>query len=138
MAQTPERPHLYIGTITGTSVDGLDIALVDLDGGITLTAAGTTEFPPELKARLLDLGQPGADDLDQIGQTDAALGTFIGESILTFLGEQGVSPDTVRAIGSHGQTLRHHPSGEAPYTVQVGDPNRLAELTGVTVVAGAG
>ncbi len=127
--------RLYVGSITGTSVDGLDIALLDLNAGIRLLGAGTTEFPETLRTTLLALGQPEHDDLDEIGEVDAALGTFIGEAILEFLEEREVEPAQVTALGSHGQTIRHRPDLSHPFTWQIGDPNRIAEVTGITTVA---
>ncbi len=127
--------HLYVGTITGTSVDGLDIALLDLADGIHLVQASTASFPESLRATLLALGQPGNDDLDEIGELDAALGAFTGNAILELLQRLGVEPDKVAAIGSHGQTIRHRPDVSHPFTWQISDPNRIAEITGITTVA---
>lgn len=127
--------HLYVGTISGTSVDGLDIALLDLADGIQLVSAGAAEFPAALRATLLALGQPGQDNLDEIGEVDAILGTFTGNAILDFLQRLAIPPELVRAIGSHGQTIRHRPDLSHPFTWQIGDPNRIAELTGITTVA---
>lgn len=126
---------MFIGTITGTSVDGLDIALIEIGEHIRLIAAGTTAFPGELRTTLLALGQPGQDDLDQIGAVDAALGQFIGQAVVDFLGSHGTDPEEITAIGSHGQTIRHRPDIEHPFTWQIGDPNRIAEKTGITTVA---
>jgi len=127
--------NLYVGSITGTSVDGLDIALLDLTDGIELLAASTTEFPESLRATLLALGQPGQDNLDEIGAVDAMLGSFTGNAILNFLERLAIPPDQITAIGSHGQTIRHRPDLAHPFTWQIGDPNRIAELTGITTVA---
>ena len=127
--------QLYVGSITGTSVDGLDIALLDLTDGIALADSTTTAFPEPLRATLLALGQPGQDDLDLIGEVDAGLGTFTGEAILDFLRALEITPEQVKAIGSHGQTIRHRPDLSHPFTWQIGDPNRIAEITGITTVA---
>ncbi len=134
---TPGAPdkQLYVGSITGTSVDGLDIALLDLADGVSLVAADTTPFPDALRATLLALGQPGNDNLDEIGAVDAALGAFTGNAILAFLEAQGIEPEAVTAIGNHGQTIRHRPEHSQPFTWQIGDPNQIAEITGITTVA---
>jgi len=119
----PETESLFLGTITGTSVDGLDIALLDLSDGIRLVAAETAAFPDSLRTALLDLGQPGGDDLDVVGSLDAELGVFISEAVLGFLNALGVEPARIRALGSHGQTIRHRPDAARPFTWQIGDPN---------------
>lgn len=127
--------RLFIGTISGTSVDGLDIALIDLSDAVRLAASTTMPFPDALRSDLLATGQPGNDDLDHIGALDAALGRFIGEAIGDFLRSQGLASEEIVAIGSHGQTIRHRPDGPNAFTWQIGDPNRIAELTGITTVA---
>lgn len=127
--------RMFIGTISGTSVDGLDIALIELADSVRLIAADTTAFPEDLRRTLLELGQPGEDDLDQIGAVDAALGKFIGEAIKAFVETRGIEPSAITAIGSHGQTIRHRPDARHPFTWQIGDANQIAEVTGITTVA---
>lgn len=132
--------HLYLGCISGTSVDGLDIALIEVDAQnrTSIAAAQTAPFSPSLQQTLLALGQPETDDLDLLGWTDSALGQFIGHSLLTFMQEQAIDPASVTAIGSHGQTVRHRPPDDAHtqgFSTQIGDPNCIAEITGITTVA---
>ncbi len=133
------RGQVYLGAISGTSVDGLDLALVEISRTIRVLASDTVSVPDALRARLLDLGRPGSvaggDGLDLLGDADAALGDFIGEAIITFLRSAGHAPDDVTAIGSHGQTVRHRPASEHPFTLQIGDPNRIVERSGITTVA---
>ncbi len=127
---------LFVGAISGTSVDGLDLALVDIDDQhIELHASSTHSFSPELRSRLLALGQPGNDDLDRLGAADRALGLAIGRAINDFLDARSIDAQQVAAIGSHGQTVRHRPTGLQPFTWQIGDPNQIAETTGITCVA---
>ena len=122
--------------MTGTSVDGLDLALIEVAGSaVNLIAQRTFPLPDALRQTLIGLGQGIGDDLDALGKADTALGRFIGETIRGFIASQGLSADAVRAIGSHGQTVRHRPSGRNAFTLQIGDPNRIAELTGVATVA---
>ena len=129
------KEGLFVGAMTGTSVDGLDLALVEIsDAHIRLIAAETTPLPEALRSMLLDLIQatPG-DEVERLGQADTELGRFTGESIRRFVAHH--EADDVVAIGSHGQTIRHRPSGEHPFTIQIGDPNCIAERTGITTVA---
>ena len=128
-------PTLYVGVISGTSVDGLDFALLDIDPEIKLIASQTQRLAPALRDRLLALGQPGHDDLDNLGEADRELGATIGEGVRKFLRTAGCQPDQVAAIGSHGQTVRHRPDGPQPFTLQIGDPNQIAETAGITCVA---
>ena len=128
------RGRTYLGAISGTSVDGLDLALLEISRTINVTAASTVTLPDGLRRDLLKLGRAGDDDIDVLGRADAALGEFIGQAALEFITANG-SPRDVTAIGSHGQTVRHRPTGEYPFTLQIGDPNRIAEITGITTVA---
>ena len=128
--------HLYLGAMTGTSVDGLDLALIEVVGSaVNLIAQRTFPLPSALRKTLLELGQGIGDNLDALGEADAALGRFIGETARGFIESQGLATGAVRAIGSHGQTVRHRPNGRNAFTLQIGDPNRIAELTGVATVA---
>lgn len=127
---------LYVGCISGTSVDGLDLALLDIDGErITFVASDTHALPEDLRTSALTMGQSDQIEMDALGWLDAALGSFIAHAVNTFLNQQQKSAGDITAIGSHGQTVRHRPDDALPFTVQIGDPNRIAELTGITTVA---
>jgi len=129
------RGQAYLGAISGTSVDGLDLALLEVSNTLTVSAAVTVDLPETLRRDLLSLGSTGNDDLDLLGAADAALGDFIGAAALEFLDTSGIDPARITAIGSHGQTVRHRPEGRWPFTLQIGDPNRIAERSGITTVA---
>lgn len=126
---------LFVGVISGTSVDGLDIALLSDEARPRILHGETVALAPHLRESLLRLGQPGGDDLDLLGHADALLGDFIGCSVLAFLERLSIAPSKIAAIGSHGQTVRHRPTATPPFTLQIGDPNRIADLTGITTVA---
>jgi anhydro-N-acetylmuramic acid kinase len=126
---------LYVGVISGTSVDGLDLTLLEIDDEIRFLRSETISLAAPLRDQLLALGQPGADEIDRLGAADQQLGRAIGIAINDFLAAAGVDPAAVAAIGSHGQTVRHRPDGPAPFTLQIGDPNQITEITGITCVA---
>ncbi len=127
---------LFLGLISGTSADGIDAAVVRFDPSPRLIFGRTYALPVELKADVLRLSQADAGlSLDAVGALDTRLGQAFADSALTALRDAGIAADAVSAIGSHGQTLRHRPSGPAPFTLQLGDGNRIAELTGITTVA---
>lgn len=126
---------LYIGLISGTSMDGIDAALVEFGPGAKLCASHLHEFPGELRKEMLALARPTDNEIDRLGVVDAQLGRLFAEAALTLLAKAGVAPAAVRAIGSHGQTLRHRPGLQPPFTLQVGDPNIIAAETGRPVVA---
>jgi len=128
---------LFLGLISGTSMDAIDAALVDFDTSpLSLVAANALPFEPGLKSRIAALvDAPERVSLDEIGQLDVAVAQAFARSALQLMRDAGVSPGAVSAIGCHGQTLRHRTDLPIPFTWQIGDPNTLAELTGLDVVA---
>ena len=125
---------IYIGLMSGTSLDAMDAAAVDFAGpGPTLLARHSAEWPTGLKAKIQQLCQPGHDEIRLLAEVDPAIAYVAAETVNALLDKAGLTPDQVRAIGSHGQTIRHIP--ESGYTLQIGDPNILVEQTGITVIA---
>ena len=121
--------------MTGTSVDGLDVALIEINDAVSIEAATTIPLPKALACELQALCAPGPNEVARVGAADAELGHFIGASVVECLRTWGVAASDVRAIGCHGQTIRHHPEAAPKFTVQIGDPNRIAEATGIDTVA---
>jgi anhydro-N-acetylmuramic acid kinase len=127
--------------MSGTSLDGIDVVLVDLAPAVPRVLAGrTVPFEPSLRSRLTRLCRPGdehaGDRIDALGEADTALGRAIGEAVAALLRDAAVRAADVRAIGTHGQTVRHRPPPRGdPFTLQLGDPNLVAEHTGIPVVA---
>lgn len=127
---------LYLGLISGTSVDGIDTAIASFDGKPELIFGRTYAWQPQLKERLVTLGQQSATlTLDDIAELDVRIGAAFAEAAQRALADSGMQARQITAIGSHGQTLRHRPHGEFPYTLQLGDPNTITERTGIRVVA---
>jgi anhydro-N-acetylmuramic acid kinase len=126
----------FIGCITGTSVDGLDIALIKIKNDhIDILAAQTHSLPDDLRTDLIELGQADTVSLEHLGRCDALLGSFIGEAVAKFMAQNKIQRDEIEAIGSHGQTVRHRPDNSPAFTMQIGDPSRISEQTGITTVA---
>ena len=127
---------LYIGLMSGTSLDGIDVALVDFSDGANLVAKAHHPLPAVLTAILLQMSQSNvAVSLEQVGHLDTALGQAFADAVSAFITGHGIDPSQIRAIGSHGQTVRHNPHGEQPFSLQLGDANIIAERTGITTVA---
>lgn len=133
--------ELYLGLMSGTSADGIDAALVRFEGEgralrCELVQGHTFAWDPALRARLVALGQ-GADSvsLDTVGMLDARIAMAFADAALSLLQAAGVPRGRVRAIGSHGQTVRHRPHAEPPFTWQLGDGNVIAERSGMATVA---
>lgn len=127
---------LYVGLMSGTSVDGVDAALVGFSPRPRLLFARTYPLPDALAEDLLRLSQSQALlTLDAIGELDSRMGKALADAVINLLRDSGTPQQAIEAIGSHGQTLRHRPFGDAPFTLQVGDGNLVAELSGITTVA---
>ena len=131
---------LYLGMISGTSADGIDVAIArfqDAPAPKADVAFGRTyPWDPALRAQLVTLGQRAQGmTLDEIGELDARIGAAFAAAAETAIRDSGVDRASIAAIGSHGQTLRHRPHGPHPFTLQLGDPSRIVETTGVRTVA---
>jgi anhydro-N-acetylmuramic acid kinase len=124
---------LYIGVMSGTSLDGLDIALIELAPKTNLIATHYIPMPASLRAELLALCSSGPDEIARSALAQQSWVTLAAQGIRTLLTEKSLKPEDVRAIGSHGQTIRHEPA--RGFTVQIGNPALLSELTGITVVS---
>ena len=127
---------LYLGLISGTSMDAIDAALVDFDvAPPQVVATSATAFDPALKRRITSLMESAERvSLDEIGQIDVEVAQAFARAAIRLMRNAGVGAAGVTAIGSHGQTLRHRPDLAPPFTWQIGDPNTLVEMTGITVV----
>lgn len=121
----------YIGAISGTSIDGLDLAMLDVvQTTPSIIDTKTEALPRDLGNILRELAAPGWNEVERMGRADAALGTFIGNAVRSFAQNRPIV-----AVGSHGQTIRHGPNANPSYTVQIGDPNKIAEISGFDTIA---
>jgi anhydro-N-acetylmuramic acid kinase len=133
---------LYIGLMSGTSMDGVDGALVDFSQEKpSVKHVFSAPLAPELRAELLALNSPGPSELHRAALAANALARTYAQVVQALLTASGRRPQDIRAIGAHGQTVRHQPdlrdaSGKPTgYTLQLNNPALLAELTGIEVVA---
>jgi anhydro-N-acetylmuramic acid kinase len=127
---------LFIGLMSGTSLDGVDVAVVRFEPSLQLVFAHTYALPETLVATLLRLSQTDSMiALDDVGRLDTQLGQCFANVVQQCIHDAGISADTVTAIGSHGQTLRHSPQGDHPFTMQLGDAHIIAERCDINTVA---
>jgi anhydro-N-acetylmuramic acid kinase len=126
-----------IGLMSGTSLDALDAVLVDFSNNTpSLMASHSQAIPADLRRELAALTQPGDNEIARLGEADLAVAELSAEAVMQLLKKAGVSAQQVLAIGSHGQTIRHCPEeGCFGFTLQIGDPNTIAQRTGITTVA---
>lgn len=125
---------LFVGLMSGTSLDGIDAVLAEIgEHDIHVRAHARQAFPDDLRAELFALCVPADNEIDRASLAGNRLACLYASATHEVLAAAGVAPRAVRAIGCHGQTVRHRP--ERGYTVQIGNPALLAELTAITVVA---
>lgn len=130
--------NFYMGLMSGTSADGIDVALVDFsDATIKLVAHTEIPLSDDLKSQILELCQPGSDEIDRMGSLDRRLGHAFASACNDLLADTAIPATDIIAIGSHGQTVRHRPEAHRkhPFTLQIGDPNTIAQLTGICTVS---
>jgi anhydro-N-acetylmuramic acid kinase len=127
--------------MSGTSMDGIDAVLLEIKGDHTsetmhVRAAAHREWPDALKARLRTAAEaPQAVGLHELGSLDSAVATEFAAATSGLLDAARVPPEQIRAVGSHGQTILHQPRATPAFTMQIGDPNIMAELLGIDIVA---
>ncbi len=127
---------LYIGLISGTSMDSVDAVLVSHAAATSkLIASRAHPIPEPLGARLQALVSDGLPSGPEAWHLDTQLGALFAEAVAQLLVHADVAASDVVAIGSHGQTVYHGPKDHPPVTVQLGDPNVIVEHTGITTVA---
>jgi anhydro-N-acetylmuramic acid kinase len=127
-------PELYVGLMSGTSLDGVDAVLADFAGAKPrLIAAAGVPFDTPLRRELLALNASGGNEIERAALAGNALAARYAASVGAVLAASKMTAAAIRAIGCHGQTLRHRP--ERGYTIQIGNAALLAELTGIRVVA---
>lgn len=124
---------LYIGVMSGTSLDGLDVALIEQEQAPRLLASHYTPMPADLGRQLLALCSSGDDEIARSALAEQQWAELAAQAIQQLLQRERLDPQQIRAIGSHGQTVRHEP--QRGFTVQIGNPALLAELTSICVVA---
>ncbi len=130
-------PEHYIGLMSGTSMDGIDAVLVAFgDRKVDIRATHEARYPDALRRRLHEAADtPVNEPIDDIGGLDRAVGECFRDAASAVLAKSGVDAHDIRAIGSHGQTLRHQPDAIRPYSLQIGNPALIVDGTGITTVA---
>lgn len=129
--------NLYVGLMSGTSMDGIDAVLVNFSAsGVDIRASHSHSYPPALGKALRAAANQTLDvEIDVSGELDRQVGECFRDAALAVIDNSGVDPRAIIAIGSHGQTLRHQPNAAAPFSLQIGDADIIAQGTRITTVA---
>ena len=125
----------YIGVMSGTSLDGIDVVLAVINESIVAQQASLSyPIPVATKEEILAICQGQTLTLSQLGQLDTRLGRLFSDAVRALMRQENLQASEIVAIGCHGQTVWHEPMGDAPNTLQIGDNNQIAAHTGITVV----
>jgi len=128
---------IYIGLMSGTSLDGVDAVMVSFNNNIpTILTSHSHPIPQELQHKLIEFTQPcWQGSIVQFGILHQQLGQLFANASKTLIKKSSIDPKNIHAIGSHGQTIWHQPEGEFPFSLQLGDPNLITEATNITTIA---
>lgn len=132
---------LYIGLMSGTSVDAIDAVLCNIDDTssqpIQLLHSKSFAFPKIIQQQIHSLSNAEYthDPIEEMALLDRELGELFAEAVDDLLKDSGYTRNEITAIGSHGQTIRHRPDAYHPFTIQIGNPHSIAARTGITTVA---
>ena len=126
-----------MGLMSGTSMDGVDAAVVEInEKSINVISKYNEPYDDQLKKELLFIRDNIKNiDLDDFAKLDHKVGKFFAAAALSALKESKVKSSQIHAIGSHGQTIRHQPRDRYPFSLQIGDPNLIANATKITTVS---
>jgi anhydro-N-acetylmuramic acid kinase len=135
----PTKNKLFIGLMSGTSVDAIDTVLVQFNDkpthSVELIATREHAFPPEIRTAVQTLIEsPQGINLDELGMLDRKLGFLYADAVTSLLQETGTDANSIVAIGNHGQTIRHRPDSDPPFTMQIGDAATIANVCGITTI----
>lgn len=126
----------FIGLMSGTSMDAIDGVIAEFSAHkIQTIASQQLAMPPTLRELLLNLAQNTSVTWQDLARADHTLGQLFAQTVNELLRAHNIDPRNITAIGSHGQTVFHDPNSSSPTSYQLGDPNVIAELTGITTVA---
>lgn len=125
----------YVGVMSGTSLDGVDVVLAEInDRSVKQLVSYFHPMPLGLKHDVLAVCQGQETTLKQLGELDLKLGLLFAQAVQGLIKQHQIDCDDILAVGCHGQTVWHQPTGDYPFTMQIGDNNQVAALTGITTV----
>lgn len=126
--------ELYIGLMSGTSIDSIDAVLVDLSShDPRVLNAHSHLIPEDIREQILSLCQAGDNEIERMGQLDMQLGNLFANAVRTLLSHADKTVE-IKGIGSHGQTIRHCPGADNPFSLQIANPAVIALQTGITTI----
>lgn len=128
--------ELYIGLMSGTSIDSIDAGVFDLASSCQQVAIHSHPIPKAIREEILALcAEDCSQEVERLGVLDNQLGELFAQACNELLNKHSICPQTITAIGSHGQTIRHRPESTSAFSLQIGNANIIAERTGIDTIA---
>ncbi len=130
------RPELYIGLMSGTSMDGIDAALVDFSEALPkLLTTHSHAWPDDIQQALIEARDIPDEDLPSLSSLDQQTAEIFANACFKLLENSCYQAQDIISVGNHGQTIRHRPDIATPFSLQLGNPHKLATLTGIDVIS---
>lgn len=130
------QPELYIGLMSGTSMDGIDAALVDFSETCPkLLKTHSHAWPDDIQQALIEARDIPDEDLSSLSSLDQKTAEIFADACFKLLENSCYQPQNIISVGNHGQTIRHRPDIATPFSLQIGNPHKLATLTGIDVIS---
>lgn len=131
------KTDLYIGVLSGTSMDSVDAAIFSFPANnkFTLIASHSKNIPGLIRSECLEISHSSQSNINLIGKLDNLLGNLFADTVKELLTLAKLKSCEITAIGSHGQTVKHNPESNTPFSIQLADPNIIAEQTKITTIA---
>jgi len=126
--------ELYIGVMSGTSLDAVDVCAVSIRDQTEVIASNSFDIPPQIRQSIAELCTPGNDEIHRMSILDNQLAQLFSTNINSLVNTNHIDRKKIVAIGCHGQTVRHMPNNATPYTLQIGNGASIALLTGITTI----
>jgi len=127
--------EIYVGLMSGTSVDSIDCATLDLSSEeIKVLSCKNFEIPKDLKKDIIHSSQSEKIEQELIDDLDFRMAEVLVESVKEIISDSDIEVKDIKAIGSHGQTIKHEPRSETPYTLQIRDPQKISNDLNITTV----
>ena len=128
--------NLYIGVMSGTSVDAIDIVAVEIfDDSFNFFDAKSFKFETTLRKEILELSRNSLElNNSEFKLIDKRLANTYGEAINEFISQLKINKNNIAAVGLHGQTILHKPDSDNPFSLQIGDGQTVSDITGLTII----
>ena len=127
--------EIYLGLMSGTSVDSVDCATLDLSSEeVRVLSCKNFEIPKDLKKDIIQSSQSEKIEQELIDDLDFRMAEVLVKSAKKIISDSNIEVKDIKAIGSHGQTIKHEPRSETPYTLQIGDPQKISNDLNITTV----